>query len=274
MHFFRIVLSLSSPWHRKYELISSQMFACSPSNAVGMTFSYAPSWKSHGKSAAKDKEEESAPGCLRIHLRNSKGQSVALDACPLALGGWWDGGAGMGLVSCRPVEASTCVPQVLIWSKGPHLVLNTYHYLFVCLSICLSIYLSIYPSIHLSIHLSISLSISLSLSLYLSIYIFIYRSIYGSIYRAIYRSIYLSIYPSIYLSIYLSAYLSIYLPISPSLSIQSILAQLSLSWLIFSYLSDPPIYLIYLTYLIYLIYLIYRIYLIYLIYLIFPIYFF
>ncbi|CAL1168547.1 unnamed protein product, partial [Cladocopium goreaui] len=28
-----------------------------------------------------DKEEESAPGCLRIHLRNSKGQSVALDAC-------------------------------------------------------------------------------------------------------------------------------------------------------------------------------------------------
>lgn len=28
-----------------------------------------------------DKEEESAPGCLRIHLRNSKGQCVALDAC-------------------------------------------------------------------------------------------------------------------------------------------------------------------------------------------------
>jgi len=171
MHFFRIVLSLSSPWHRKYELISSQMFACSPSNAVGMTFSYAPSWKSHGKSAAKDKEEESAPGCLRIHLRNSKGQSVALDACPLALGGWWDGGAGMGLVSCRPVEASTCVPQVLIWSKGPHLVLNTYHYLFVCLSICLSIYLSIYPSIHLSIYPSIHLSI--------------YPSIYPSIHLSI-----------------------------------------------------------------------------------------
>ena len=115
-------------------------------------------------------------------------------------------------------------PRVLIWSLIPIIT-----YLFV--------YLSIYPSIYLSIYLSLSISLSLYLYLYL------------------YLSLYLWLDLSRDLSLHLSIYLSIYLPISPCLSIQSILAQLSLSWLIFSYLSDPPIYLIYLTHLIYLIYL-------------------
>ncbi len=35
----------------------------------------------HVSTSPKDKEAESAPGCLRIHLRSSKGHPIGLDAC-------------------------------------------------------------------------------------------------------------------------------------------------------------------------------------------------